>query len=220
VVSYLQDEGYDLSRCNFTGASAGALTATLACTGVDFYEATDLALQMAAKAGVWNRALGLQGIWGPLIEEWLDNLLPESVSCVNGRLSLLVTPIPSLGKKKVSYFNDRNDLLQCNMASVHLPLFLDGKLTSSFRDNPHIDGSFLSRPGDFYDAATENAIWLDWKNDPMLAQKGGLDIVSTLSTAGIWNLIELGRRYAEMEDMKGKFNALKEDFKRDATNNA
>jgi len=120
VVSYLQDEGYDLSRCNFTGASAGALTATLACTGVDFYEATDLALQMAAKAGVWNRALGLQGIWGPLIEEWLDNLLPESVSCVNGRLSLLVTPIPSLAKKKVSYFNDRNDLLQCNMASVHL----------------------------------------------------------------------------------------------------
>ena len=41
-----------------------------------------------------------------------------------------------------------------------------------------------------------------------MAQKGGLDIVETLSTSGIWNLIELGKSYAETEDMRGKFNAL------------
>jgi hypothetical protein len=120
VVCYLREQGYDLSKCSFSGASAGALTATLACAEVDFYDATNLALKMAKSAGVWDRTFGLQGVWGPLIEEWLYTLLPESTQCVEGRLMLLVTPVPSLGKKKVSTFEDKIDLIRCNMASVHL----------------------------------------------------------------------------------------------------
>ena len=34
--------------------------------------------------------------------------------------NLTVTPIPSFGKKKISSFMDKNDLIRCNMASVHL----------------------------------------------------------------------------------------------------
>jgi predicted acylesterase/phospholipase RssA len=121
VVTYLREGSYDLSKCGFSGASAGALTATLAVTGVDVYEATDLALKLAADAGVWDRRGGLQGIWGPLIEEWLDELLPPSIEDVeDGRLSLLVTNIPSFTKTKVSQFADRQDLIQCNLASIHL----------------------------------------------------------------------------------------------------
>ena len=96
------------------------MTSTLTATSVDLYEATDLALALATKAGVWDRPLGLQGIWGPMIEEWLDTLLPESMSPVEGRLSLLVTPVPSLGKTKVSRFESKQDLIRCNLASVHL----------------------------------------------------------------------------------------------------
>lgn len=117
---YLREQGYDLSLCKFSGASAGALTSTLAAADVDFYEATDLALALAAKAGVWDRPLGLQGIWGPMIEQWLGTLLPESISSVEGRLLLLVTPVPSLGKTQVSKFKSKEDLIRCNMASVHL----------------------------------------------------------------------------------------------------
>jgi Patatin-like phospholipase len=122
VVCYLREQGYDLSTCSFTGASAGALTATLTSTNVDFYKATDLALSLAADAGVWDRRGGLQGVWGPMIEEWLDNLLPSSIEedTKDSRLSLLVTPIPSFGKSTISQFTDRNDLIQCNRASVHL----------------------------------------------------------------------------------------------------
>lgn len=122
VVCYLREQGYDLSTCSFSGASAGALTATLTSTNVDFYKATDLALSIAADAGVWDRPGGLQGIWGPMIEEWLDNLLPSSIEehTKDNRLSLLVTPIPSFGKSAISQFTDRNDLIQCNRASVHL----------------------------------------------------------------------------------------------------
>jgi hypothetical protein len=122
VVSYLREQGYDLSSCTFSGASAGALTATLASTGVDFYKATDLALELAGNAGVWDRRGGLQGIWGPMIEEWLDVLLPPTIvdETAEGRLSLLVTPLPMFGKEKISAFSDRKDLIKCNMASVHL----------------------------------------------------------------------------------------------------
>lgn len=120
VIEYLREQDYDLNSCTFSGASAGALTATLAATEVDFYEATDLALKMAADVGVWDRRGGLQGIWGPLIEEWLQTLLPPSIENIEGRLSLLVTPVPSFGKKKISTFLDKNDLIKCNMASVHL----------------------------------------------------------------------------------------------------
>jgi len=78
VVTYLRDHGYDLSAVTSTGASAGALTATLAATDVDYYKATDLALDMVKQAGVWDRTGGLQGIWGPMIYDWLDELLLEN----------------------------------------------------------------------------------------------------------------------------------------------
>jgi len=63
-----------------TGASAGALAATLAVTNVDFEEATTLALQLCDEYGVWKRRGGLQGIWGPIIEEWLEILLPANAA--------------------------------------------------------------------------------------------------------------------------------------------
>ena len=119
VINFLK-ERYDLSPCTFSGASAGALAATLAAADVDFYEATDLALKMAKDADVWNRKGGLQGIWGPLIEKWLDTLLPNCIDALQDRITLLVTPVPSFGKIKVSRFENRDDLIQCNMASVHL----------------------------------------------------------------------------------------------------
>ena len=119
LVNFLR-ERYDLSTCTFSGASAGALTATLTAADVDFFEATDLALKLAADAGIWDRSGGLQGIWGPLIEEWLDSLLPTCIDALQDRVTLLVTPVPSFGKTKISRFENRKDLIHCNMASVHL----------------------------------------------------------------------------------------------------
>jgi hypothetical protein len=87
AVQYLREQGYDLSRVSFSGASAGALTATLTASNVDFYDATKLALDMSEEAGIWERRAGLQGIWGPIIETWLDELLPNNaVETVEGRV--------------------------------------------------------------------------------------------------------------------------------------
>lgn len=62
AASYLRDiQQYDLSNVQFTGASAGALAATLTVTNVNFVETTHLALKLAEDAGVWDRPMGLQG---------------------------------------------------------------------------------------------------------------------------------------------------------------
>ena len=77
--AYLQEEGYNLSSHNtlLSGASAGALSATLAKTEVNPYDATALALSMSDDAGIWDRPSGLQGVWGNIIRDWLDRLLPD-----------------------------------------------------------------------------------------------------------------------------------------------
>lgn len=88
AVTYLREAGYDLSKVSISGASAGALTATLTAADVDFYDATRLALKLAGEEDVWDRRGGLQGIWGPMIERWLDELLPPDASDkVEGRVS-------------------------------------------------------------------------------------------------------------------------------------
>ncbi|KAG7361634.1 hypothetical protein IV203_036735 [Nitzschia inconspicua] len=211
LVHFLRENKYDLSNCTFAGASAGALTASLTATDVDFYEATDLALSMAAKAGVWDRSSGLQGIWGPMIEDWLDTLLPPSIESIQGKVTLLVTPVPSFGKTKISHFVDRTDLIQCNIASVHLPWFLNGKWTSNFRNQPHIDGSFLSKTQDYFPPASQSrpTIVLDWKEDPKMRARGGLDIVEALTPDGIYGLLDQGRVYGKIMEERGIFETLK-----------
>ena len=122
VLTYLREQKYDLTQASFGGASAGSLAATIAATNVNGMDATALALEMADNAGVWKRG-SLQGIWKDLIYDWLHQLLPHNALeyVTQDRLTLLVTPLPFLWKKeKVTTFHDREDLIQCNMASVHL----------------------------------------------------------------------------------------------------
>eukprot|EP00804_Cyclotella_cryptica_P030903 CCRYP_019749-RB/>CCRYP_019749-RB protein AED:0.05 eAED:0.05 QI:80/1/1/1/0.5/0.2/5/2631/164 len=64
VIAYLQEQSYNLSSTLVSGASAGALSATLAKTNVCPHTATELALHLSEEAGVWERPLGLMGIWG------------------------------------------------------------------------------------------------------------------------------------------------------------
>ena len=83
---------------------AGALAATLAACDVDMDLALERALALCEETGALERgAWGLYGIWGGVIRQWLDELLPEDAAqrC-DGRVELLVTalkpgrPAPSL----------------------------------------------------------------------------------------------------------------------------
>jgi hypothetical protein len=210
AVTYLRKGGYDLASVSFAGASAGALTATLAATGVDFGRATDLALSLAAEAGVWNRRGGLQGIWGPMIREWLDELLPEDAlqQVSNQRLSLLVTPVPSFGKRRVQAFESRDDLIRCCLASVHIPWFLDGRPLATYRGAPCVDGSFLARRGHYLPGRPQDALVLNYADDPAYRSGGLLDFVEAVSPDGIYGILRDGERFARRLEEQGAFRIL------------
>ena len=203
VITYMREQGYDLSEASSTGASAGALAATLTACDVDFYEATDLALQMARDAGVWDRSGGLQGIWGPMIRDWLDILLPQDAVLRMNNTSLLVTPIPQFGKQRISTYTDRQDVIDCNMASVHLPLFLDGKWAAQFRSGPYVDGSFLSNQADYEPTNNRETLYLSHRNDERYRAKGLLSFVNAVNPEGIYEMIEDGKAYAKILDEQG-----------------
>lgn len=211
VISYLREKNYPLAQdqIKFTGASAGALCATLTAANVDFEFATKLALDKSREAGIWDRPLGLYGIWGPIIDTWLDELLPddkEVLDQVNNKVNILVTRVPSFQKAKISQFESKRDLIKANMASVHIPFFLNGKITTDFRSAPHIDGSFLTKPEDYH--LGDKSLILDWQVDPFLRDRNLGDAVQALSEDGIWDLVERGRNYAVQMEKDGAFDHI------------
>ena len=115
-VNYLRSTGYDLSQLPMVGASAGALCATLAASGVDMKVATGLALEKATEARVWDRPLGLQSIWGPTTRSWLEELLPADCHQRCSGRGRGADHRPSSTWRPL-----RQDLIDANLASVHLP---------------------------------------------------------------------------------------------------
>jgi len=217
VIAHLQREGYDLSSATLSGASAGALSATLAKTNVHPYDATELALKMSEEAGIWDRPAGLQGVWGGIIYDWLDQLLPEDAEkkVEDEELHILVTPVPSFGKTRISNFENRQDLIKANMASVHLPWFLDGNLTYNYRGKPHIDGSFLAQPSDYLpdkysnnNKEQSNELILGFRRDPVMKDRAS-EFIKLVSKQTIWDIVEQGEKHARIMEGRGEFDLLK-----------
>jgi len=214
VVEYMRKQKYDLTQVRFGGASAGALTATLAAADVDFYKATELALAMSDEAGIWDRKEGLQGIWGPIIKTWLEELLPDDVLQKqideDNRLSLLVFDIPSFKRTRISTFESKDDLIECCMASVHIPWFLDGRLwTTDFRKSPSIDGSFWSSVEDFDNVNDSNYVYPDYTKDPVIMEnRAFFDFITTLGPQSVYELLQKGEEYGKVMDERGDFDCF------------
>ncbi len=82
-------------------------------------------------------------------------------------------------------------------------------MTSEFRGEPHIDGSFLSTWSDYYLSTIERpCLYIDWKKDPLMSSQSILSFVETLSTDGIWELVERGKRYAKVMEADGIFEPI------------
>ena len=81
------------------------------------------------------------GVWGRLVREWLQELLPEDAHerCASW-CGICVLEVLPLRRRAVATFETRDDLIECLMASVHIPFLLDYKPFSSFRGKLCIDG--------------------------------------------------------------------------------
>ena len=74
------------------GASAGGLVVVLAACDVNLDRAVREAYRLSVENDIWSRPAGLAGIWGGLVRDWLDELVPPDADerCA-GRVKLVVT---------------------------------------------------------------------------------------------------------------------------------
>jgi len=216
VVTYLRENGYDLGKVTVSGASAGALTAAMTATNVDFYKATQYALGLADSLGLWDRPSGLLGVWGPMVLEWLEAMLPENATQLAHEhdLTLVVTQMPRFQKDRVQSFQSRQDLIACLQASIHIPWFMDGNATIPFRNKHCIDGFIPPLVGPLHrqpltgESSPASTIVIDWRQDPKYRFVTPLHTVLMLSPKGIWGLLEQGKVYAKHMEEKGLFETI------------
>lgn len=190
-------ERYDLTKVPMAGASSGALVAVMAACDVDPELIFEEAYKLAVDNDIWNRKFGLLGIWGGLIREWLDRLLPENAhEMCSHRLHVIIGKAPKLDQFEVNRFDSKEDLIEAVMASAHVPFFLDGRPFLQYREQPCWDGSFpdffFSRNSEFLERDNSTLI-VDYSMDAELEWTKG-------------DFLKL-REYSEIQAMMGKGQA-------------
>ena len=197
---------YDLDRVHLRGASAGGLAVTLAACGVRALDAAEAAHSLSLERGIFDRPTGLAGVWGGVVRDWLDALLPQDAAArCSGRLKLVVTSVPSLRLRALDCFQTRAELIDACLASAHVPFFLDGKGAARFRGERFVDGSlydFLWRNNSELLEVGGDAFVLDYCHDDRL-QFGRLDFLKRLDLDGAKALMASGADYARRQDEAG-----------------
>lgn len=142
---YIQ-EHCDISTVPVYGASAGSLTSALLLNGCNFDEAFEVARELSVKHSIYARK-SLNGVLGNVLREWIEIVLPQKLSPRTFQdFHIALTPaklnvIPR-SPRLVSCFSNRQELVECLMASCHIPLLLDGDMVTSYKNESFIDGSF------------------------------------------------------------------------------
>jgi hypothetical protein len=201
---------YDLSRVAFRGASAGGLVVTLAACGVPAERALTAAHELALVHDLFDRPLGAAGVFGRVVRDWLHDLLPADAMdrCRGGRLKLVVTPLRPLSlfaPATVDCFTTKEELVDACLASAHVPFFLDGRPSASYRGRAYMDGSFQ----DFFTRGNSEALAcgggayvLDYLHDTEL-ETGRLDFLKLRDLDGARGLMATGAAYARRQMESG-----------------
>ena len=215
-------ELFDLDQVPSSGLSAGALAAVLSRCSIDPQNAHRAAFRLADEAHVFTNPLGLACKWGRLVDEWLQQLLPEDAASRCSGASTVVftqlTPLPRVAH--ISNFLSREHLLSCLMGSTHIPFFMDGcfsrPLHSGGATVRAVDGGFL----EFFGIATMKAlltfgsgagravVFLDAMRDPVFIDACRAHGWNALSPAGTEHFIEYGARYVEEQAALGAAGEL------------
>lgn len=127
----------------FVGMSAGALCAVLTICQIPPEHILSSVDTICQKYNVFHRPWGLFGIWSSMIEEWLEELLPEDAhELCNYKVHIILSCL-SLSRPKytVSTFENRHDLIQCLLATIHIPFFMDYFPFRSYRGHLCFDGA-------------------------------------------------------------------------------
>ena len=213
AMSYLAEK-YDLSRVKLTGSSAGAITAAVAASRIDFNLFVEKIIHQCNEKKVWNRPLGIVGVLGCIVHDALEEVLPMDAAdkLERNKVTVLVTKTnKSLTTEKVSTFGSRQVVVDALKASSHIPYIVNGKATATFREARYIDGSLFASQSDYVDDREALPVLrVDHNDDPVMKHTTMLDCLETLTEERIWELYMQGRRYAEIRSKNGDYDYLTE----------
>jgi len=196
---------FDLSAATLHGGSAGAVLSTFIASGVDLNDAIRVSYDIGIQNKVWDRWSHM-GLFGPLIKQWLEILLPKDAHMrCSGRVRLLLTQMPALRQQFVSEFHSREDLITAVMASIHVPFYLNFKPLKSFRGRYYMDGTledFISRKNSPILGCDGKAFVVDYYQDPKLSF-GRLDFLRLKTHKEVLQLVRNGFQFARQLDIEG-----------------
>ncbi|KDO29304.1 hypothetical protein SPRG_05841 [Saprolegnia parasitica CBS 223.65] len=138
IASVLQ-EHFDLRNCVFSGASAGCFPALVLSLGLDvksFFYGPNLTLVQDANEKTFY---GLRD-WIPLTKEHvLKTLAPDAYSRVDNKFFVSITHVPSLKNELVTSFTSNEDMVECILASGHVPIYTN-EVLKPYRGQKYVDG--------------------------------------------------------------------------------
>jgi predicted acylesterase/phospholipase RssA len=149
VVKGLEKAGYMSERTRIAGASAGSLIAACVNSGLSMDTVATRCEDLMEDC----RKHGTRGRLGIVLEKFLQDSLPDDahIRC-SGKTHVAVSSISPITPVLVSEFESRDDLIEALMTSCHVPLWMDGRLTTEFRGVTHLDGGVTNfiplPPGD------------------------------------------------------------------------
>jgi hypothetical protein len=139
---------FDLRQLHFAGNSGGSLASTMAACSCDGPRALEIALRLVDESGALKRGpFALCGIWGGMVRTWLDEVLPEDAAERCSARAHLLVHRPFDRPERVSDFSSRADLIDACMASLHIPIVMDGWPAARFRGAADIDSDVLALGG-------------------------------------------------------------------------
>jgi len=137
---------------HFYGASIGAFYAV----AMAFETAGDHVWDKVAPGAldyciaVRKHPFSMWGLMRNIFRRLLDEHLPDDVRKINGRVHIGLTYLlPTPQNCQISHFLDKSDLIDCVLASMHMPMWTRGvSPVTTFRGNLCLDGGFTSNePG-------------------------------------------------------------------------
>lgn len=147
---------------------------------------------------------GLAGIWGELVRQWLNDLLPsDAAQRTSGRVAIVVLrTLPFPRRMRFSQFESKADLVDCALASCHIPYFLDGRFSARFRSQRWIDGSFLASRRTQYrlEGAEPAMLFIDPAADPTAPR----DFLRLRSPEGVRAMMDSGLAYSASPPMRAQ----------------
>jgi hypothetical protein len=193
-------ERFDLKNGNFSmhGASAGSVSCVMAACDVNMHDAMQANFNLPAKSDVFTH--------GRLVELWLQRILPHDCHILcSGKVNISVTKITAscmpLHRKVVNTFSSKQDLIDACLTSSHIPWFLDGQFSRSFRGDRCVDGSvlFLLHNKPWTGPELNQGALVIYHGDDTALMEHNWGVLHTLDKKSLVGMFNMGHAYATRE---------------------